>query len=95
MANFQTKVIKKLESKGYLVLNVIRLSASGYPDLLAIKDNVNLWIECKELKDTLKPLQKHRIDVLNKIKGNIAICLKDTKGIIYPEQYDNELEKII
>lgn len=90
MSKFQSKVIKEYESKGYLVLKIIRLNYNGYPDLLCIKENeTNLWIECKEAKDTLKPIQKLRIDQLNKI-GNKAICLQDGKGIIYPNQKESE-----
>lgn len=75
-----------LKAQGYLVLKIIRLNENGYPDLLAIKENKpNKWIEVKESKDTLKPIQKLRIDELNKI-GNIAYCLQDGKGIIYPNE---------
>lgn len=87
MSKTQTKVIKFLESNGYLVLKTIRLNKNGYPDLFAMKENKpNLWIEIKEEKDTLKPLQKHRIDELN-MYGNFAVCYHATKGIIYPEAY--------
>ena len=73
-----------MEAKGYEVFKIIRMNKTGYPDLLCIKKNEpNIWIECKEKKDTLKPLQKLRIDQLNEI-GNIAYCLQDGKGIIYP-----------
>lgn len=83
-SKFQNKVIKEYKEKGYLVLNIIKLSANGYPDLLCLKENeIDIWIECKEKNDTLKELQKQRIDELNSI-GKIAICLQDTKGIIYP-----------
>lgn len=83
-SKFQNKVIKEYRNKGYLVLNIIKLSANGYPDLLCLKENeIDIWIECKEKNDTLKELQKQRIDELNSI-GKIAICLQDTKGIIYP-----------
>jgi len=83
-SKFQSKVIKEYKSKGYLVLNIIKLSANGYPDLLCIKENeIDLWIECKEKNDTLKELQKQRIDELNFL-GKKAICLQDTNGQIYP-----------
>lgn len=82
-SKFQSKIIKEYKAKGYLVLNVIKLSENGYPDLLCIKDGHSLWIECKESNDTLKPLQKYRIDELNKA-GCKAFCLQDGKGIIYP-----------
>jgi hypothetical protein len=44
---------------------------------------VDLWIECKELSDTLKPLQKFRIDELISL-GKNAICLQNVNGQIYP-----------
>lgn len=83
-SNFQKKVIKEYEGKGYLVLKNIRLNKSGYPDLQCIKkDSPDVWIECKEGKDTLKPLQKKRIDELIKL-GKISFCIHDEKGIVYP-----------
>lgn len=91
MSKFQSKLIKEYEDKGYLVLKTIRLNINGYPDLLCIKENEpNLWIESKEEKDTLKPIQKLRIDELNAI-GNKAICIQDGKGIIYPDGKINEV----
>jgi Holliday junction resolvase len=83
-SKFQSKVIKEYKSKGYMVLNIMKLSNSGYPDLLCMKQGeVDIWIECKELNDTLKELQKQRIDELIYL-GKKAICLQDTKGQIYP-----------
>lgn len=82
--SYQTKIIKEFEKKGYTVLKLIRLNKTGYPDLLAMKvGEIDTWIECKEKNDTLKPLQKFRIDELNSI-GKKAFCTQDTKGIIYP-----------
>lgn len=82
-SKFQSKVIKEYKEKGYLVLNIIKLSSNGYPDLLCMKENeIDLWIECKEENDTLKELQKQRIDELISI-GKKAICLQENKGVIY------------
>lgn len=87
MSKIQTKIIKTLEKQGYLTLKTIRLNKNGFPDVFGMKTNKkNIWIECKEEKDTLKPLQKLRIDELNQA-GNIAFCYQDKKGIIYPETY--------
>lgn len=84
MSAYQNKIKKEFQDKGYTVLKVVRLSETGYPDLLAMKlGEIDVWIECKEKNDTLKELQKFRIDQLNKI-GKIAFCTQDTKGIIYP-----------
>lgn len=90
MSSFQTKIINKLEKSGFTVIKTIRLNKSGYPDILAIKKGeVDIWIECKELNDTLKPLQKMRIDQLNEL-GKNAVCIQNSRGIIYPECKKNE-----
>lgn len=82
-SKFQTKIIKQYEANGWTVLNIIKLSDNGFPDLLCIKENeVDTWIECKEGNDTLKPLQKFRIEQLRKL-GKQAFCLHETKGIIF------------
>lgn len=82
-SKFQAKVIKQYESAGWTVLNIIKLSDNGYPDLLCMKSGeIDVWIECKEGNDTLKPLQKFRIDQLRKL-NKIALCLHSEKGIIY------------
>ena len=81
-SRFQTKIKKELEKNGFKVLKLIRLSENGYPDLLALKDGKASFIEIKEASDTLKPLQKHRIDELREL-GFEAKCLQDGKGQIY------------
>ena len=82
-SNFQNKVKRQMEKEGYKVVSVIKLSQNGFPDLLCMKDGKCIWIECKERNDTLKPLQKYRIDELIN-NGFEAYCLQDTKGQIYP-----------
>ena len=73
-----------MQSKGFEVIKILRFSTTGYPDLLCIKKGeIDHWIECKEANDTLKPLQKFRIDQLNKL-GKKSYCTQDGKGIIYP-----------
>ena len=90
MSKFQSKIIKEYEDKGYLVLKTIRLNVNGYPDLLCLKSNEpTIFIEVKEKKDDLKPLQGLRIDELNQ-KGFNAFCLQDGKGIIYPDNKEKE-----
>lgn len=83
MSAYQTKIKKQFKELGYTVLKVIKLSDSGYPDLLLLKDGQAIWIEVKEKTDTLKPLQKLRIAELRQL-GFDAYCLQDGKGKIYP-----------
>lgn len=83
-SNYQKKLIKEMQSKGFTVLKTVRLNSNGYPDLLCMKlGETDIWIESKELNDDLKKLQKLRIDQLNAL-GKRAFCMQDTKGIIYP-----------
>jgi Holliday junction resolvase len=83
MSAYQTKIKNQYTKLGYTVLKVIKLSDSGYPDLLALKDGKAIWIEVKEKTDTLKELQRFRIDELRQL-GFDAYCLQDGKGKIYP-----------
>ena len=77
-SNFQTKTMNKLKAKGWTVLKTIRLNESGYPDLIAMLNGVTIWVECKEAKDTLKPLQELRIKQL-KQNGFDAFVEQDGK----------------
>jgi Holliday junction resolvase len=79
---YQEEIISKYESMGYDVLKNIRLNKSGYPDLQCLKNGRTTWIEVKEAKDTLKPLQKLRIDQL-KANGFNAFATQKGKGTIY------------
>lgn len=82
--SFQSDVIKAKEKEGYTVIKHIRLNKNGFPDLQCIKLGcVDEWIECKKDGDTLKELQKFRIDQLISL-GKIAYCLHEKKGKIYP-----------
>lgn len=84
-SKFQNKIKKEYQKKGYTVTK-FGAAQAGYPDLLCTKENeIDIYIECKEKNDTLKPLQMVRIDQLN-AKGKIAFCIQDTKGIIYPNE---------
>ena len=78
-SKYQSKIIKRFESDGWFVINLIKTSKNGIPDLLCLKDGEKpMFIECKEWNDTLKPLQKFRIEEL-KNYGVDAIVLKDKK----------------
>jgi len=62
----QNKVKRQLESEGWWVIKLIRCGENGIPDLLALKEGEAMFIECKELKDTVKLLQQHQINRLKK-----------------------------
>lgn len=85
MSKFQSKIINEYKKKGYKVINIIKVSENGMPDLMCLKDGKTIFIECKELKDKFKTLQKYKIDELISL-GFEAFCVRDTKGIIYPNK---------
>ena len=68
----QTKKINEYIKKGYYVINLIKTNKNGITDLLCLKKGETpIFIECKEINDTLKPLQKFRLKELNEL-GFIA-----------------------
>lgn len=63
-SQIQSKIIKKLEDKGWLVLKIIKLSKSGYPDLLCLRNGITMFVEVKRPNGKLSELQKVRIKEL-------------------------------
>ena len=56
-APIQAAIIKRLKAKGWLVAKVIQTTLNGWPDLLAIKDGLTVYIEVKRPGQGLSPLQ--------------------------------------
>ena len=63
-SKIQTKIKKKLEEKGYLVVKLIKTSCNGIADLMCLKDGKTLFIEVKQPNGVLSELQKLRIKQL-------------------------------
>ena len=64
MSKQQSKLIKHWQNKGYFVINLVRVTPIGLPDLIAVKPNEVVFIESKEVWDKLSPLQKTRLKML-------------------------------
>ena len=62
----QTELINHWKDKGYFVINLIKVSFAGLPDLIALKPNHVVFIESKEKGDRLSPLQSIKIKILVK-----------------------------
>jgi transketolase len=76
---YQTKIIKEYEAKGWYVLKLIRTNKVGIPDLLCLKDKEKpLFIEVKAINGVLSKLQEFRIDELNSFNFD-AVVLKSKK----------------
>ena len=69
----QKKITTQLEKDGYLVLKLIKCNKSGYPDLLAVKENDTLFIEVKKPNGKLSELQKVRIADMKQRGINVVV----------------------
>ena len=69
----QTKLIKHWKAKGYFVINLVKITPSGLPDLVALKPNEVIFIESKEKWDKLSPLQIAKIEILKKLKFKVYV----------------------
>jgi Holliday junction resolvase len=65
-SKIQSKRIKQLEEDGWYVIKLTVTNKNGIPDLIAIKPNEVLFIECKTEKGKLSKLQEYRIKELIK-----------------------------
>ena len=63
-SDIQTKIKKKLEADGWLVIKLIRTSMVGICDLMALRNGVVKFIEVKQTIGILSEIQKIRIKQL-------------------------------
>lgn len=62
--NIQTKIKKKLQEDGWIVVKLIKTSLTGIPDILALKNGKAMFVEVKQPKGVLSPIQTHVIETL-------------------------------
>lgn len=60
----QTKLIKKYQDDGWIVIKLISTNRPGIPDLLCLKNGKAEFVESKEENDQLSVLQRHTIEKL-------------------------------
>lgn len=73
-SKLQTKVRNKLRKWGWLVVKINLTSKPGWPDLYAIRDSVNIWIEVKDDKRPEKLQEYVQGEIRN--KGGIVHNVK-------------------
>ena len=73
MSKQQTKLIKHWRSLGYFVINLVKITPTGLPDLIALKPNEVIFIESKEIWDKLSALQIAKIEILKKLKFKVYV----------------------
>lgn len=60
----QSKIIKDLKKRGWIVVKTIVLSQSGFPDIFAFKSGQTIFFEVKTIDGVKSELQKYRIKQL-------------------------------
>jgi len=63
-SKIQTKIKKKLQEDGWIVVKLIKTSMTGICDLMCLKDGKVKFIEVKQIKGVLSPIQSHVIETL-------------------------------
>jgi len=69
----QTKLINQWKQKGYFVINLVKVTPSGLPDLIALRNNEVIFIESKEKWDKLSTLQRIKIKMLNELGFKVYV----------------------
>ncbi|WP_018629233.1 VRR-NUC domain-containing protein [Niabella aurantiaca] len=56
----QSKIIKRLEKSGWIVIKLIQTTKNGIHDIIALKNSKAVFIEVKKPGETPSDLQKYR-----------------------------------
>lgn len=69
----QSRIIKRLEKDGWMVVKLGITNLPGIPDLLALKDGVARFIEVKRPGEKPRPLQLYRHEQLRNMGFDVEI----------------------
>lgn len=64
-SKLQGKIIAKLKADGWLVNKLITMSHSGWPDIIALKSGITMFVEVKSKGKKPSDLQAYCIKQLN------------------------------
>jgi Holliday junction resolvase len=70
-----------LQEDGWIVIKLIKTSLTGIPDILALKDGKAIFVEVKQPKGVLSPIQDHVIKTIRENGFDVKIWTK------YQEDY--------
>lgn len=65
-SRIQSRIIRRYQEEGFLVVKLILTNQNGFPDLMLLKDGVASFIEVKRPNEKPRPLQVYRINELIK-----------------------------
>lgn len=72
----QTQIKKKLEEDGWIVIKLIKTSMNGICDILALKNGQVKFIEVKQPKGVISPIQNHVIKTLRENGFDVKVWIK-------------------
>lgn len=72
----QTQIKKKLQADGWIVIKLIKTSLNGIPDLMCLKDGKVKFIEVKQPKGVISPIQDYVINMLRTNGFDVKIWTK-------------------
>lgn len=78
----QKKITDQLTNDGWFVINLMKTSINGIPDLMALKNGKTKFIEVKKPRGIISEIQKYRIKQLRK-QGFEAVVMDGIDSIIY------------
>lgn len=78
----QTQIKKKMEDDGWIVIKLIKTSMNGICDLMCLKEGEVKFIEVKQPKGVISPVQQYVIDTLRINGFDVEIWTK------YKEDYE-------
>lgn len=77
-SKIQSKICEYCRRNAIPYNNLIKMSVSGWPDLMIVWRSTTYFFEVKYGNDRLSKLQEYRINELNKV-GTIAFVIKSFK----------------
>ena len=78
----QSSIKKKMQDDGWIVVKLIKTSMNGIPDLMCLKEGEVKFIEVKQAKGVISPVQQYVIDTLRINGFDVEIWTK------YKEDYE-------
>lgn len=79
-SEIQSKIIKRLEKEGWLVVKIITCTLNGWPDLQAHKNGRTVFIEVKAPGKKPAPLQEYRHKKLRE-QGFTVLVIDDITNL--------------
>ena len=72
----QSSIKKKMEDDGWIVIKLIKTSMNGICDLMCLKEGEVIFIEVKQPKGVISPIQTHVIKTLRTNGFDVKVWVK-------------------